>query len=83
MCSKWMKMIDDKAKPLSVTQSTVRCAGSNELLSEKNQAVMFPDNRVYGLSHVQKNMARNSGKFITLSVGMAFEHTEMKKVYFL
>lgn len=83
VCCKWIRMIDDVARPLSVTHSKVRCCGSNELVSESNQAVVFPDHRVYGLRHVRKVMARNGGKFVGLSQTEAFDPSQMRRVFFL
>ena len=82
-CSKWIGMIDEQARPLSVIHSRVRCAASNDLLSEKNQAVTFPDNRVYGINHVRKNIARNGGKFLPNHQSETFDESEMRRIFFL
>lgn len=83
VCSKWILLIGEETRFLSRSQSRIRCASSNDIIGEKNEAVIFPDNRIYGINYVKKNILRNNGKFVPENQKMVFDESDSMKVFFL
>ena len=83
VCSKWIFILAEDVKPCAKNQSKIRCTDSNEILGEKNEAIIFPNNKVYGINYVKKNVETNGGTFIPRNQKNAFDEKDMMKVYFL
>ena len=83
VCSKWIYLLSENHRPFAKNHSKIRCSDSNELLGGKNEAVILPNHKIYGIDCVRKNMEKNNGYFVPMNQNKTYEEKDLMKVYFL
>lgn len=81
LCSKWSSLLALGMVPLQRQSSIVKCKLSGKILDDKNQALVMPNNNIYGSETVQKNVAKNEGMFRSRSTGKVYDSRLARKAF--